>query len=166
MLMETGLPESPAGEPFLRAYFPEGLQRFEEHFSAHPLRREIVATAIVNHVVNNAGIGFLSRVMEASHAGPGEVVAAYLGAERLSGAREVRAAVAEAGLSAQRTLDTWLETEEVLEALARTCLSGGEPDASSALDGVREVIVTTRRVVDAVPTSPSRPPLEARKLRK
>ena len=56
MVMETDFPDSPAGRPFLEAYFPKRLREsFAEHLEEHVLRREIVATAAVNHLVNNAG---------------------------------------------------------------------------------------------------------------
>ena len=60
MVMQTSFPESEAGRPFLVEYFPQRLQReFADHFEEHPLRREIVATAAVNHVINCAGVTFL-----------------------------------------------------------------------------------------------------------
>ena len=39
------------------AYFPKRLREvFAQHFGEHYLRREIVGTAAVNHIVNNAGV--------------------------------------------------------------------------------------------------------------
>ncbi|HEY6548752.1 MAG TPA: NAD-glutamate dehydrogenase domain-containing protein, partial [Vicinamibacteria bacterium] len=64
MVMETPFPDSPAGRPFLDAYFPKRLRdSYAEHFEAHALKREIVATLAVNHILNNAGVAFLWRVM-------------------------------------------------------------------------------------------------------
>src|SRR5688500_13880848 len=78
---------SPAGRPFLEAYFPRPIREgFKDHLGEHLLRREIVNTAAVNHLVNNAGITFLSRVMTATDADIGEVMTAYFRAERDTGA--------------------------------------------------------------------------------
>ena len=62
MVMQTSFSESGAGRPFLVEYFPHRLQRSSaEHFEEHPLRREIVATAAVNHVINCASVTLLCR---------------------------------------------------------------------------------------------------------
>ncbi len=47
----------------LLAYFPEPLrQRFERRIDQHPLRREIIATNLANHILNRMGATFLMRV--------------------------------------------------------------------------------------------------------
>ena len=68
--LETELPGQPRRPPLpRRATSPERLQRVRRPLRRAPLRREIVATAAVNHLVNNAGITFLSRVMAAAEDG-------------------------------------------------------------------------------------------------
>jgi glutamate dehydrogenase len=122
MAMETDFSESPAGAPLLEAYFPRRLREFREHFREHPLRREIVATVAVNHVVNNAGITFLSRMMAASGAGLGQVLAAYLEVGRAEKAADRRAATSSSGLPAKAQTDALLELESHLEAATRRAL--------------------------------------------
>jgi len=55
-----------AGELFLDdlvAYFPGPLrERFRHRIDQHPLRREIIATNLANHVLNRMGATFLMRV--------------------------------------------------------------------------------------------------------
>jgi glutamate dehydrogenase len=136
--METDLPDRPVARPLLDGYFPWGLrERFAEHFAEHALRREIVATAAANHVVNQAGVTFLSRVMAASRAGIGDVVAAYLEVERESGAPAVREQIQAAGASSKKELDALLEVEGALESLTRSFLAGKPADAGRALARVR-----------------------------
>src|SRR5262249_18890628 len=78
-IMETDFPDGPAARPFLDRYFPERLrERFGEHFGEHALRREIAATAAVNHVVNQAGITSLARMTATSKAAMADVITAYL----------------------------------------------------------------------------------------
>jgi glutamate dehydrogenase len=125
MLLETAFPDSPSGRPLLEAYFPARLREsFREHFDAHVLRREIIATAAVNQVVNQAGICFLSRVMAASKAGLGEVVKAYVDADREAQAGELRKAVLAKGLGAKGEQEALLEIDEALEESVRGHLEG------------------------------------------
>jgi glutamate dehydrogenase len=137
-LMETDLPDRPVARPLLDGYFPGGLrERFAEHFPEHALRREIVATAAVNHVVNQAGVTFLSRVMAACRAGIGDVVAAYLEVEREAGAPAVREQIRAAGAASKKELDALLEVEGTLESLTKSLLAGKPADAGRALAEVR-----------------------------
>ena len=133
-VMETDFPDRKDGRPFLEAYFPRRLREcFADHFHEHALRREIVATAAVNHVINQAGVTFLARMMANANAGIGEVVAAYLDAEQASGARELRERIRAAALGTKGELDALLEIEEALESLARGALGGKPVEAGPAL---------------------------------
>ena len=64
-VLHSGLPDDPALEQLLSDYFPAPLRRrFPAALSSHPLRREIVATALTNRAVNVAGITGLFRLAE------------------------------------------------------------------------------------------------------
>jgi glutamate dehydrogenase len=131
MVMETTFPESEAGRPFLEEYFPRRLREsFREHFAEHALRREIVATAAVNHLVNNAGITLLSRVGAATKAGIGEVVAAYLAVDRSTGAPAKRAAILAKGQASEAEHRALLALEDGLEAAARGAIPAGATAAA------------------------------------
>ena len=137
MVMETTFPESPDGEPFLEAYFPRRVREsFGAHLKEHFLRREIVATAAVNHLVNNAGVTFIERLVEATNTGIGEVVAAYLQVDRAAGAPALRERLQEKGLAAEAEHRALLEVEDALEAAARKVLDGGKGDPAAALKPV------------------------------
>ncbi len=126
-VLKTGLPDAPAARPFLETYFPKKLREgFESYFCEHPLRREIVATAAVNYVINNGGISLLPRLAAATNAEAGTIIAAYLDADRESGAPAKRAAVLTGGLSTQDEHAALLEVEETVEALTLNVLSGGK----------------------------------------
>jgi glutamate dehydrogenase len=136
MVMQTSFPESDAGRPFLVEYFPHRLQReFADHFEQHPLRREIVATAAVNHVVNCAGVTFLSRMMAGGRFGIGDVVAAYSEVDRSSGAHSLRERLQD--VSPEAAYQGLLELEEALESATRDVLEGKSRDAGAALEPVR-----------------------------
>jgi glutamate dehydrogenase len=136
MVMQTSFPESEAGRPFLVEYFPQRLQReFAEHFEEHPLRREIVATAAVNHVINCAGVTLLSRMMAGGKFGIGDVIAAYSEVDRSSGALALRERLKDAPPeTAHKGL---LELEDALESATRDTLEGKSGDAGAALEPVR-----------------------------
>ena len=122
MLMETDFPDGPVGRPFLDAYFPKRLRdSYAPHFPEHTLRREIIATGAVNALINSAGIAFLSRTMAATKADMGQVVTAYLDADREAGAREKRARAAAGDARAEQ--QALLEIEAALEAATRQKLS-------------------------------------------
>jgi glutamate dehydrogenase len=137
MLMETDFPDSPAATPLLDAYFPARLHAYREDFAAHALRREIVATAAVNQLVNGAGVSFLPRLMGRTRAGLGEIVAAYFAVERESGADGLRARLAASGLAADVEHEAWLRLEEALEEQTVEVLAGRTSAVAGSLEAVR-----------------------------
>ena len=63
----------------LAGRFPKQMrERFAEEIAGHRLRRELVATAMVNQVVNRAGLTFVYDVREATGLGVDQILAAYL----------------------------------------------------------------------------------------
>ncbi|RBY80962.1 NAD-glutamate dehydrogenase [Geodermatophilus sp. TF02-6] len=64
-VLSSPLPDDPALEELLVGYFPTELRRrFPPAVTGHPLRREIVATALTNRAVNVAGVTGLFRLVE------------------------------------------------------------------------------------------------------
>ena len=62
-LLDSDLPDDPYCRVDLTAYFPQPIQDgFAEQVVAHPLRREIIVTQIVNDLVNGAGLTFWPRL--------------------------------------------------------------------------------------------------------
>jgi glutamate dehydrogenase len=77
-VLASDLPDDPALAGLLRDYFPAALrERFPEAVDAHPLRREIVATALTNRAVNVAGVTGLFRLAEETGVGLVGVVRAH-----------------------------------------------------------------------------------------
>jgi len=70
--------DDPYFDAALRRYFPARLRReFGDDFGRHPLRREIIATAVVNHLVATSGLTYVFRLQEETGAGVGEIVRAH-----------------------------------------------------------------------------------------
>ncbi|QSB04284.1 NAD-glutamate dehydrogenase [Natronoglycomyces albus] len=79
LVLDSALPDEDWTEPVLRNYFPEPLREdYADLMAEHPLRREIVATAVVNEVVNRGGTTFVFRVADETGADPIDVIRAYL----------------------------------------------------------------------------------------
>jgi glutamate dehydrogenase len=144
-LLASPLPDSEVAQQFLPAYFPTRMREtYADSLGLHPLRREIVATAVVNHVVNEGGVSLLHRLMTASGREIGDVVHAYLAVERAARADEVRRGIEGAGLPVADGHRRLVDVSEALEEATRHVLAGDGGDPEKALDGVREGLGPTR----------------------
>ena len=145
-LLASSLPDSEVAQPFLPAYFPTPMREaYAEHLGLHPLRREIIATAVVNHVVNEGGVSLLQRLMAASGRDIGEVIHAYLVVERAAQADGLRRRIEEAGLGVADRDRLLVDVSDALEEATRRALQGESgDDLERALDGLREALATPR----------------------
>ena len=77
-LLESSVPDEAFTAPWMYGYFPEVLaRRCAEHLDAHPLRRQIIATGLVNELVNRGGITYAMRAAEETGAAPAEIARAF-----------------------------------------------------------------------------------------
>ena len=77
-LIDSDVPEDPYLAHELERYFPRLIQqRLGKYLHQHRLRREIIATATTNSMVNRMGPTFARRVQEDTGAGAATVVRAY-----------------------------------------------------------------------------------------
>ncbi|MFZ1099352.1 MAG: NAD-glutamate dehydrogenase [Steroidobacteraceae bacterium] len=89
-LLASDVPEDPYLSAELERYFPAPIQeRFPRAIARHRLRREIIATATTNSLVNRMGPTFVSRAQEDSGAEPAQVARAYSAAREIFTMREV-----------------------------------------------------------------------------
>ncbi|NUP03169.1 MAG: NAD-glutamate dehydrogenase [Nonomuraea sp.] len=78
-LLGSELPDDPYLASWLVSYFPSALrERFRTYMDAHPLRREIITTCVVNELVNSMGTTFMFRFGEETGASTPDIVRAYL----------------------------------------------------------------------------------------
>jgi glutamate dehydrogenase len=85
-VLASNVPEDPYIATALTRYFPKPLrERFAEQILAHPLRREIIATHVINSMINRVGASFVFRVQEESGAAPEDVVRAYTATREVFG---------------------------------------------------------------------------------
>ncbi|HET9702149.1 MAG TPA: NAD-glutamate dehydrogenase, partial [Burkholderiales bacterium] len=83
-LLDSDLPEDPYIGSALLRYFPGALrERFARQMLRHPLRREIIATYVVNSMVNRVGPTFVHRLQEETGRTAAQVVRAYVAARQV-----------------------------------------------------------------------------------
>ena len=79
VVLASALPDDPWVALALADYFPAPLrERFGEAMARHPLKREIIANAVINQTINRVGATFVHRAAEATGAHPADVVRAHL----------------------------------------------------------------------------------------
>ncbi|WP_445184802.1 NAD-glutamate dehydrogenase [Pseudonocardia sp. Cha107L01] len=77
-ILDSDLPDTAVFADRVREYFPAPpRERYPAAVAAHPLRREIVATLLVNEMVDAAGSTFAFRLAEELAASPGDALRAF-----------------------------------------------------------------------------------------
>jgi glutamate dehydrogenase len=77
-LVRSDVPEDPYLSKELLRYFPQPLQqKYAKAMEHHRLKREIIATAVTNTMINRMGATFLMRMQEDSGRSLGEVAKAF-----------------------------------------------------------------------------------------
>ena len=93
-LLESDVPEDPYLSKELVRYFPQPLQKkYAKAMESHRLKREIIATAVTNSMVNRMGATFTLRMTEDSGRSPGEVAKAFTITRETLDARELWAQI-------------------------------------------------------------------------
>ena len=78
-VLASTLPDDPWVATALHRYFPAPLRTtYATYMARHPLSREIIATHVINSMVNRVGSTYVHRLMETTGAKPHEIVRAYL----------------------------------------------------------------------------------------
>jgi glutamate dehydrogenase len=95
-LLDSDVPEDPYLSTELARYFPAPVRRrFARAISRHRLRREIIATATTNSLINRMGPTFVPRAQEDSGAEPAQIARAYTAAREIFAIRDVWARIEE-----------------------------------------------------------------------
>ncbi|MBT0774118.1 NAD-glutamate dehydrogenase [Kineosporia sp. J2-2] len=85
-IVDTALPDDPWLDRVLTGYFPPQIGKvYGDSLAAHPLRRQIVTTCLVNDMVNRGGITFAFRCQEETGAEPEQIARAYIVAREVFG---------------------------------------------------------------------------------
>ncbi|QOY61810.1 NAD-glutamate dehydrogenase [Lysobacter sp. H21R4] len=93
-LVDSDVPEDPYLSKELVRYFPKPLQaKYAKAMEGHRLKREIIATAVTNSMVNRMGATFTLRMQEDTGRSPGEIAEAYTIAREALDARALWAQI-------------------------------------------------------------------------
>jgi len=110
----------------LAKYFPTPLrERYAARMAGHRLRREIIATVLVNEVVNRGGTSFVFRAMEETGASAADVIRAYVVIREVYGFRGLWAATERLDNQVPTAVQTrvYLETRRLLDRAVRWLVS-------------------------------------------
>jgi len=100
-LLDSDVPEDPHLSKELVRYFPKALQEgYIADMENHRLRREIIATAVTNSMVNRMGSTFLQRMQEDTGETPAQIAKAYSVSREVLDARWFWAGIDELDLKA------------------------------------------------------------------
>jgi glutamate dehydrogenase len=89
-LLDSDVPEDPYLSTELERYFPGPVsRRFGRAIARHRLRREIIATATTNSLINRMGPTFVTRAQEDAGAEPAQIARAYTAAREIFDMRTV-----------------------------------------------------------------------------
>jgi glutamate dehydrogenase len=148
-LLNSNVPEDPFLSTELKRYFPKPLQeRFAANMERHRLKREIIATAVTNSMVNRMGATFLLRMQEDTGASASQVAKAYSIARVLADARTLWAGIDAVNLTVpkQAQLDALALVWTQLRSMTRWLLNlpGEELDIAASVKRFGAGIETLR----------------------
>ncbi|WP_063001794.1 NAD-glutamate dehydrogenase [Nocardia mikamii] len=143
-LLSGDLLDSSAFEALLPGYFPTPLrERFGAAIGRHPLRREILATMVVNDMVDYGGITYAFRLAEEAGATTDDAVRAFTAAVEIFDLRALWERIRTTPMPAAARNELEMETKRTLDRAARWLLTNRpQPIAVGAgiaryRDGVR-----------------------------
>ncbi len=129
-LLDSDVPEDPYLSRELMRYFPEPLHEpYAGHMQRHRLKREIIATAVTNTLVNRMGASFMLRMQEDTGQSPAAVAKAFTIAREVLDARALWAEIEalDGKVSDAAQIEAVLAVWELLRSLTRWLL--GRPSA-------------------------------------
>ncbi len=154
-VLASDLPDDPDLDTELVEYFPALLRdRFRDQIHAHRLRREIVATRIVNKMVNLSGISFDHRMTEETGSSTVDIVRAWVAACRIFGVDELWHQIdgLRSDVKPEVQIDLFLDARRMQERSALWLLRHRRPpiDISDAVDEFRDGVRSVSSAFDDV----------------
>ena len=147
-LVDSDVPEDPYLSKELVRYFPQPLQnKYAKAMEHHRLKREIIATAVTNSMVNRMGATFALRMHEDTGRSPAEIAKAYTIAREALEARELWAQIdaLDGKVPEAAQIDALQTIWQLMRTMSRWLLSrpGKMPEITSAIarysDGLKAV---------------------------
>ena len=148
-LLDSDVPEDAYLSKELRRYFPVPLQdKYAEHMERHRLKREIIATAVTNSMVNRMGATFVMRMGEDTGKTPALVARAFNIAREVLDARSMWGDIEalDGKVNGNAQIDALLVIWATLRGMTRWLLNHADAtlDIAEAVsryhDGMRDVL--------------------------
>ncbi len=139
-ILESSIPEDPYLLECLFSYFPETIvERFRDDILEHPLRREIIATQVVNMLIERMGIPFVSHTCIETGAAQADVIWAFLAADGVLKGREIinELEVLDKPTTARAHLSALMRVSGAVDSMTRWLLNNW--DRRKSLDSIMEI---------------------------
>ncbi|MCD6640543.1 MAG: NAD-glutamate dehydrogenase, partial [Nocardioides sp.] len=142
-LVDSDLPDDPYLREDLLAYFPSRMKPdLEAAMEAHPLRREIIVTQVVNDLVNGAGMTFWTRLAGETGATAADLTRANFVAREIFGSLPLREEIKalDNQVPAERQTRMRIEMRTLVERASRWLVTNRRPplDSSATVDFFRD----------------------------
>jgi glutamate dehydrogenase len=144
-LLASDLPDDPYLHIDLMGYFPTKMKEgFESQIVAHPLRREIIVTQVVNDLVNGAGMTFWPRLAGETGASAAELTRANFVAREIFASLELREELKtyDNKLDAEVQTRMRIEMRTLVERASRWLVNNRRPplDSQATVDYFSETV--------------------------
>ncbi len=154
-MLESDVPEDPYLSKELVRYFPEPLQvKYAKAMQNHRLKREIIATAVTNSMVNRMGATFALRMQEDTGRSPAEVAAAYTISREALDAREwwTQIDALDGKLPEAAQIDALQAIWSLLRSMSRWLLSrpGTMPEIAYAVERYQGGVASISKVLPGI----------------
>ncbi|WP_375463791.1 NAD-glutamate dehydrogenase [uncultured Methylobacterium sp.] len=156
-ILGSPVPDDPYFDRELQRYFPRALrERFPDAVKGHRLRREIIATALSNIIVNRGGVSLVSRLADETGADAATIVKAYAVTRDAFDLMALNAAIdGLAGIGGQAQIALYAEVQDLLAGrivwfIRNLDLAGGiAPLVARYRDGVSAALAALPSVLGA-----------------
>ncbi len=157
-LLSSDVPEDPFLSKELVRYFPQPLQeKYTEHMQRHRLKREIIATAVTNSMVNRMDATFVLRMQEDTGQSPAAIAKAYSAVREIVGTRALWSQIEalDGKIAESVQVDALLKIWDLQRNLTRWVLNhhGGVLDIAGLVErygpGVANLRAATPKVLTA-----------------
>ena len=160
-LLDSDVPEDPYLSRELVRYFPEPLQAvYAEQMQKHRLKREIIATAVTNSMVNRMDATFVLRMQEDTGQSPAAIAKAYSAVREIMDARSLWAEIEKLDGEVVEAvqIDALLKIWDLLRNLTRWLLNhrGAELDIAGIVQRYAPGVAQLRAALPGVLTASGR----------
>jgi glutamate dehydrogenase len=166
-LVDSDVPEDPYLSKELVRYFPQPLQqKYAKAMENHRLKREIIATAVTNSMVNRMGATFTLRMHEDTGRSSAEIAEAYTIAREALDARTLWAQIdaLDGKVPEDAQLDALQTIWHLMRTMSRWLLSrpGKMPEITVAMARYGEGLKTVREALPGAMSPARRASFDAR----